>query len=97
MEFDAQIFAGTRKESRRLMDMDADCNSKGYRIQKVKLIARIIHMKDAKTKKRCLTNVNVDIVFLFKKFFWSLNTLFFCKFYTKQSVNIVMSHVISFL
>lgn len=70
MEFDAQIFAGTRKQNRRLMDMDADCNSKGYRIQKVKLIiAQIIHMKDAKTKTRFLKNVNFDIVFLFKKCF----------------------------
>lgn len=69
MEFDAQIFAGTPKQNRRVMDMDADCNSKGYRIQKVKLIAQIIHMKDAKTKTRFLKNVNVDIVFLFKKCF----------------------------
>lgn len=76
MEFDAQIFAGTRKQNRRLMDMYADCNSKGYRNQKVELFARIIHMKDAKTKKRFFTNVNVDIVVLFKKFFFGLLTHF---------------------
>lgn len=61
MEFDAQIFAGTLKQNRRLMDMDANCNSKGYGIQKVKLIAQIIHMKYAKIKTR--------FVFLFRKCF----------------------------
>lgn len=69
MEFDAHIFAGTLKQNIRLMDMDADCNSKGYRIQKVKLIPQIIHMKNAKTKTRVLKNVNVDIFFLLKKCF----------------------------